>query len=320
MNVRMKNISGYVFAKRISIVFFLLFTTHTVISAASLAGGACDKVSLQILGEGGPEINDGLASSSYLVWINNRARVLVDAGGGSSFNFEKTTANFNDLEVILFTHLHVDHTAALPVYLKAGYFSGRQKNLSLYGPDEGGNFPSTENFVKALISDRQLSVYPYLSDNLYPQSTTDFLLLARTVKAKEKIWLEKINNNLLIKAISVKHGPVPALAWRVESDGCSITFSGDMNGSTDHLAELALNTDILVAHNAIPQQANSFAKKLHMTPLKIGEIAAASATKKLVLSHFMLRTRDNKRESKELIRQSYQGEIIQAKALMKIQP
>ena len=315
-----KRISGYDFTKRIFIVSVMLFYISTGISASAVAEDTCGNVSLQILGEGGPEINDGLASSSYLVWVNKKARVLVDAGGGSSLNFEKSMADFNDLSVILFTHLHVDHTAALAVYLKAGYFTNRQNNLPLYGPDEGGDFPSTENFVKALISDKQASVYPYLSDNLYQQSTTDFLLLPRTVKADKKVWLEKINDELIIKAIAVEHGPVPALAWRVEVAGCSITFSGDMNGSTDHLTELAHNTDILLAHNAISQQANSYAKKLHMTPLKIGEIAAASAAKKLVLSHFMLRTLDIKRQSRELIRQSYQGEIIEAKALMEIQP
>jgi len=73
---------------------------------------------LQVLGSGGLEINDGLASSSYLVWIDNKATILIDAGGGCSLNFEKSGANFNDLKVILLTHLHVDHSVELPVYIK----------------------------------------------------------------------------------------------------------------------------------------------------------------------------------------------------------
>jgi len=279
----------------------------------------CAHIKLQILGEGGPEINDGLASSSYLVWINNKARVLVDAGGGSSFNFEKSAANFNDLQAILLSHLHVDHSAEIPVYLKAGYFSGRKNNLPLFGPAQGGNFPSTEAFINALISDRQSSAYPYLADNLYQQASTDFLIIPQSIHAEKKPWQKKITDDLFIKAINVNHGSIPALAWRVESKQCSITFSGDMNGSSGNLQKLAKNTNILVAHNAIAQQAFSVAKELHMTPLMIGKIAQQAKVKKLVLSHFMLRSINKKQETKAFIRKSYSGEIIEAQALMMIE-
>jgi len=276
----------------------------------------CSNIKLQVLGAGGPEIDDGLASSSYLIWINNKARVLIDAGGGSSLNYEKSKANFNDLEVIVLTHLHVDHSAALAVYIKAGYFSGRRKSLPLYGPSEAGSFPSTEQFIAALISNKQLSVYPYLSDNLYRQPSTDFLIIPQSVNAESKVWSKKITELITIKAIAVKHGPIPALAWRVESNSCSVTFSGDMNGSSGNLEILAKDTDILVANNAIPQNAFSVAKRLHMTPTKIGEIAQQAQVKKLILSHFMLRTINKKSSTKRLIKKSYQGEILEAQALL----
>jgi len=275
----------------------------------------CSNFKLQVLGEGGPEINDGLASSSYLIWINNKARVLIDAGGGSSLNFEKSKANFNDLEAILLTHLHVDHSAALPVYVKAGYFVDRKKSLPLFGPTAAGSFPSTEAFAAALFNDKQLSVYPYLSDNLYKQPSTDFLIIPKSISAKTKVWSHNITDTIVIKAIAVNHGPIPALAWRIESNLCSVTFSGDMNGSSGHLEILAKNTDILVANNAIPQNAFSVAKRLHMTPKKIGEIAQQAQVGKLVISHFMLRTINRKGSTKRLIRKSYQGEIFEAQAL-----
>jgi ribonuclease BN (tRNA processing enzyme) len=88
-----------------------------------------------------------------------------------------------------------------------------------------------------------------------------------------------------------------------------------MNGSSGHLPKLAKNTDILVAHNAIPQQASTGEKWLHMTPQKIGEIAQQAQVKKLMLSHFMLRTINKKQESKQFIRKSYQGKIVEAKEL-----
>lgn len=303
------------YSKASAYLLICLLNSFIVHAEALKQTSTCSHIKLQILGEGGPEINDGLASSSYLIWINNKAVALIDAGGGSSYNFEKSKANFNDLHVILLSHLHVDHSSAIVVYLKAGYFTGRSNTLGLYGPQEGGQFPSTDNFIKALISDKQASAYPYLADNLYQKSSTDFLIQAHNVFPDNKIWTKNISPQLTIQAINVHHGKIPALAWRINSGECSVTFSGDMNGASNNLPILATQTDILVAHNAIPQQAFSVAKQLHMTPLKIGEIAKQAKVKKLVLSHFMLRSIDKKDQSIKLIKDNFEGKIIVGKAL-----
>jgi len=297
----------------------------------------CGDVKLQILGSGGPEINDGLASSSYLIWVNNKASVLIDAGGGSSLNFEKSGANFNDLDVILLTHLHVDHSVELPVYIKAGYFSSRARVLPVLGPNEGGDFPSTVAFVNALFDDRNnarlSSVYPYLSDNLYQQTSTDFLIDAKSYpfnntsleksvgsqKGENKIWKSQLTDNLSVSAIQVTHGNIPAIAWRVDyrvaDHECSISFSGDMNGMSGNLQKLAKDSDWLVAHNAVPENAGSIAKFLHMTPSKIGEIANVANVKNLVLSHFMNRTSSKKLQAVNQIKKQYKGKIHLSKDL-----
>ena len=274
---------------------------------------------LQVLGSGGPEIDDGLASASYLIWIDGKATLMIDAGGGSSLNFEKSSANFNQLQAILLTHLHVDHSAALPIYIKAGYFTGRTQNLPLFGPNAGGNFPSTENFVNALFSDQQLSAYPYLSDNLRQQPSTDFLVEPVSINPKDKIWKHKISDKLSISAINVIHGAIPAIAWKVDYGSCSVTFSGDMNGSSGNLEKLAKDSQLLVANNAIPEEAHAVAKRLHMSPSTIGKIAAKAKVKQLLLSHFMNRSKSVKAETKLKISESYSGEITLATDLLKLQ-
>jgi ribonuclease BN (tRNA processing enzyme) len=282
-----------------------------------VAKDVCQGMQLQVLGSGGPEINDGLASSSYLIWIDGKAVLMIDAGGGSSLIFEKSSANFNHLKAILLTHLHVDHSAELPVYIKAGYFTHRDQNLPIFGPTAGGEFPSTENFVKALFSDQQASVYPYLSDNLRQQQSTDFLLEPVSVNPEDKIWKHTISENLSIAAIKVIHGAIPAIAWRVNYRGCSVSFSGDMNGSSGNLQILAKDSQLLIANNAIPENANPIAQRLHMTPSTIGKIAKQAGVKKLILSHFMNRSKDIKAQSKQIIAEYYPGEIIFAFDLLK---
>jgi len=44
---------------------------------------------LQVLGSGGPEIDDKRASTGYLIWVDGESKVLIDAGGGSAANFEQ---------------------------------------------------------------------------------------------------------------------------------------------------------------------------------------------------------------------------------------
>ena len=64
---------------------------NAVQSATQLA---CHNVAVQVLGSGGPELDDGRASSAYVVWVDDKARVLVDAGSGSSIQFGAAGASF----------------------------------------------------------------------------------------------------------------------------------------------------------------------------------------------------------------------------------
>ena len=54
----------------------------TVAPGVVAGGDRCGahEVALQVLGSGGPTLQPGRASASYLVWIDGEARALVDAG------------------------------------------------------------------------------------------------------------------------------------------------------------------------------------------------------------------------------------------------
>ena len=47
---------------------------------------------MQILGSGGPRLNPFRSSSSYLLWLNGQARILVDMGGGAHHRFGQSQA------------------------------------------------------------------------------------------------------------------------------------------------------------------------------------------------------------------------------------
>lgn len=264
------------------------------------------RIALQVLGSGGPEIGDKRASSGYIVWVNGKSRVLIDFGGGASLRFEEAGAKIADLDVILLTHLHIDHTADLPALLKSGFFTRRSRDLPIYGPDGNSFMPSTKDFTERLFENRH-GAWEYMGD--YLDGTAAFQVKAHTIAPGKTVKTIYKQGNIAVQAITVHHGPIPALAYRVTVGTKSITFSGDMNGDYHTLEKLAKGTDILVAHNAVPKGATGVGANLHMTPLTIGRIAQKAGVRSLVLSHRMLRTLKKGSETKREIRKNYRGSV-----------
>jgi ribonuclease BN (tRNA processing enzyme) len=269
--------------------------------------GKDGKAALQVLGSGGPEVQDKRASSSYLLWQDGKARVLIDSGGGSALRFGEAGAQMADLDLVLFTHFHADHSADLPALVKSSYFEDRKRPLPVYGPTGSGQFPSASSFVRALFEENQ-GAFRYLSDYL-DGSASSYAIEAHDI-ALQSDGMRRIATlpGLVVYVTHVVHGSVPALAYRIELDGKAIAFSGDGNGNNGNLEKLARDTEILVAHNAVPEGAEGVARALHMPPSTIGRIAQAANVEKLVLSHRMLRTLGREAETRTAIAKSFSGE------------
>jgi len=281
---------------------------------------ACEKnrVRLQILGSGGPELDDQRASSSYLVWLDKKAAILVDTGSGSSFNFERSGAKIDDLKAILFTHFHVDHSADFPAYVKGSFFTPRDEDLLIYGPDGNDVMPSTTQFVNEVLSEK--GVYKYLSNYIDPYQPSRYKIETTNVPLKQdQIFRYELSKDVNISAVAVHHGPLAAIAWRVDAYGCSISFSGDMSNRYKTLVGLVKDSDILVAHNAIPENARGVARNLHMPPSEIGNIATKADVKRLIISHRMQRTLGREQDTKKLIQNAFSGPIVFADDMDKIE-
>ena len=280
--------------------------------APALAGavGTCSGhgVEVQVLGSGGPELEDKRASSSYLVWQDGRPRILIDSGGGSALRFGQAGAHVAQLDAVLFTHLHIDHSADFPALIMSSYFEERERPLPVYGPPGNESFPSTTEFVADLF-DGKRGAYRYLADFLagkdggYSLQAHDVALTAHEIRTVLRA------RDLLVDATQVIHGDVPAIAWRVSMGGRIIVFSGDTNGDNGNLERLAKGADLFVAHNAVPEGETGAARQLHMPPSVIGRIARAGGVRRVVLSHRMLRTLGRESETRSVIARVYAGPV-----------
>ncbi|MDZ4154747.1 MBL fold metallo-hydrolase [Methylicorpusculum sp.] len=276
-------------------------------------------LSMQILGSGGPELSDKRASTSYLLSLDGKARLLMDTGPGSSLHFEVSGADLNDIDAVLFSHFHVDHSADFPAYIKAGYFSGRDRDLPVYGPAGNALMPSTQGFIQGLFGKQ--GVYRYLNEYLAPEAKAAYKLKPIDVKPRaDQAYQTKLSHEITLRAVNVPHGPIPALAWRIDAAGCSLTFSGDTNLPGSVLTELASGSDLLIAHHAVPEHAGPAALSLHMPPSLIGKLAAEAGVKRLLLSHRMQRAADSEAETLRKIREHYAGPVEFAEDMARYQP
>ncbi|WP_126454495.1 MBL fold metallo-hydrolase [Sulfuriflexus mobilis] len=296
-------------------IAFLMLLCSAPLQAKTACGEA--GVWLQVLGSGGPELDDGRASSGYVVWHNGKTRLLIDMGAGSLFRFEQSGASLNDLDVILLSHMHVDHSNDLPALIKASYFTDRNRDLPVYGPTGNRLMPSVTTFVQDLFGAK--GAFRYLSD--YLDGRESYRLLPHDIEASGKAEQVVMRDaSYRLTAVPVHHGPIPALAWRVEIGGHSLVFSGDMSNQNKVLAGLAKQADLLVAHHAIPERAGGIARSLHMPPSVIGQIAAEAGVKQLVLSHRMNRTLGQEQASAAQIRHAYTGPLQFANDLQCFRP
>jgi ribonuclease BN (tRNA processing enzyme) len=290
-------------------------------AGASLAADVCDGTGLkiQVLGSGGPDLSDGRAATGYVVWIDGKARALVDSGPGTALRFAASGARAADLDVVLFTHLHADHTTDLPAILSIALQQKRVRTLPLWGPTGNRVAPATVNFVRTLL-DSTRGAYRQFGDLLSPMVKEGFKLDAQEVRHRPStVGVRREDTGGIIEirpsermqtaAVYIVHGAYPALAWRIRVGDRAIVFSGDTNGEGGQLELLAKDANLLVAHHAVAEGVAGTERYLHMPPSVIGRVAAEAGVKRVVLSHRTRQTLGREEASAGAIRTRYKGPL-----------
>ena len=304
---------------------------------------AVDKVkgplSVMVLGSGGPiATSSGRASASYMIFTDGQPRILMDIGGGAFQRLAASGINIKDLQIVLLSHLHIDHTGDLSAAIKTIYFhnnlagTGRDSPVHIYGPKANGipfpnnptpQYPDTTEYAHDHYdinngTERYLNIFASAISN----GNSQFNYMAHDLNsAFNGAVIEELlytPDGLLIQAIAVDHGPVPAVAFRIEYKGYSIVYSGDTGSKNDNMITISQNADLLIYDTAITDDLplNPLFHVLHTSPTRIGEVAAAAGVKKLILSHITPVTETRLKQVKQVIReQGYHGKIKAAKDL-----
>ena len=298
----------------------LLALALLIVASCARSEAGCppvDGTALQVLGSGGPIADDGRASSSYLIWIDGAARVLIDAGGGSFLRFGESDASFVDLDFVGLSHFHTDHSADFPALLKSGSFSGRKRPLHVAGPEAGGPFPGLKAWLRSML-DPESGAYGYLSGFLDGTAGRP-MLVSREIAGGEPETVFR-NADILVEAMRVPHGIVPTVAFKVTTGDEIFVFASDQNGGNPAFVDFAERASILVMHLVVPEEVSGAGRRLHAPPSVVGKVAAQSGAGRLVLSHFKARSLRELDKNVALVRNGYEGDVVLAEDLACITP
>lgn len=266
------------------------------------------RLELVVLGSGGPR-SFGRASTSYLILVDSVPRILVDAGPGAFQAVGKLGLDLSRMDIVLLTHLHIDHSGDLPaLFLHRSLTSDGPIHFKVFGPQGAGLFPNTTLFIRFLFGPGGAFDY---QRTFGADETIDAVDLSTALDSPAKEIIAE--DELRVREIATHHGDCPSVAYRIDYKGESVTFSGDMDSSAlGNLVKLALDSDLLVFHAAVRDPPNSpeILYTLHTAPRLIGQAARDAKAKHLLLSHIAPDIEENQREVLRSVAASYHG-IIQ---------
>src|SRR5271163_3012839 len=123
--------------------------------------GAPPKPALEVvvLGSGGPR-PFGRGGSSFIILLDGVPRILVDAGPGAFLRIGELKLDLENVDTVLLTHLHIDHSGDLAAFFNArALTSDGPITYRIFGPDGAGLFPKTSRFVNLLVGDGNAFAY-----------------------------------------------------------------------------------------------------------------------------------------------------------------
>jgi ribonuclease BN (tRNA processing enzyme) len=223
--------------------------------------------------------------SAYLLWVHQKPAAVIDMGGDTATKLAAARVEPGTVGTLLISHLHPDHVSGMPDFLWGEITAQRTMPLTIAGPDGGGaGFPGIKAFLE-----RQ-----FAAGGLYPRMQgmfdgSAFSLSVQTV-ALDRPGATQIANTagLKITAFPVKHGPAPALAYRVEGADFAVVFGGDQTYADPGFSQFAADADLLVMHAMVTDGAdgNALTQTVGL-PRDLGLRAAEAHARHVILSHFM---------------------------------
>jgi ribonuclease BN (tRNA processing enzyme) len=277
----------------------------------------------------GPIPNAQRAEASNLLHSGDQT-MLVDVGDAVAWQAAKAGYSLANIQTVLISHLHFDHTGGLFAVLSQRYQMGVLDTLTIYGP------PGTQATVDGLTAAMVPAMGPLgvmrPLNNKPPKDTVKVVEIADG--SKFSIGAVKVTaaQNAHFSA-SPQASTGLSVAYRFDLPDRSIVYTGDTgpSPSVERLAEgvdmlvseITFDQGVAVAHirkqrPGLPESAYASLaphfEKEHLMPPDAGLMAAHAHAKSVVFTHDPLSAEEISRARGE-VAQAYAGPVTFAKDL-----
>ncbi len=199
-------------------------------------------------------------SPSGLILRAGSQHLLFDIGPGTLGQLHLAEVECRQIDELLLTHLHPDHTLDLATLLLVFNYA---PNAERRTPFAITGCHGLEDFY-----DRMVGLYPEVAPSLFE------------LKFREVREDEFTIGALRIRSAPTGHTP-DSVGYRVEDGHRAVVYSGDA-ASNGQLARLAEGADLLVSECSFP---SGWATEDHLNADTLGEIAEQAGVKALVVVH-----------------------------------
>jgi ribonuclease BN (tRNA processing enzyme) len=250
----------------------------------------------------GPIASAGRSQPANLLWDNQHA-ILVDAGDGAAEQIAKAGHALTDVDTVILSHLHIDHTGGLSAIIGMRYQQHIPGTLTIYGP------PGTRELVDGILASGQ----PLLDLDAASNPQVAQLAPSKTVVVEitdgEKFAVDGVritaveNSHYGFKPGTANFKAYQSLSYRFDMSDRSIVFTGD-TGPSDAVQTLAKGVDLLVCEItdpdadlaalkaerpdlpvfAYPVLKNHFEQQ-HLTADAVGRLASGAGVGSVVTTH-----------------------------------
>lgn len=192
-----------------------------------------------------------------------RVNFLIDCGASSLLAMKRVGIVRDAIDTILITHFHGDHFAGLPFLLLDAQFTRRTRPLTIAGPE--GIEIRLKQAMEALYENSSTTQQKFELNlvTLQPQQTADI-------------------GGLKVTSYPVVHGESggPFLAYRVEAEGRTITYSADTEW-TETLVPAAREADLFICEAYFYDRV----VKNHLSLKTLEQHLPRIQPKRLILTH-----------------------------------
>ena len=254
-----------------------------------------DEVTVTILGSGTIVPSLRRSTCSFLLEAAGM-KLLFDIGPGTMRRLLEAGVTIGEIDLLLLSHLHPDHSGELASFLFATKYPEtyrRRRPFTLAGAR------GLRKFFDGLTA-----VYG------------DWIILPEDLFSLRELDNRK-PDALAAGLMAVRSRPVihaeSSIGYRIEvPGGITVAYSGDTD-LCDGLVKLARDADLFICECSVPEGMKVTG---HLTPSEAGEAAARAGAKRLVLTHFYPECEGVDIETQ--CRKTWQGTLTLAEDLMVI--